>query len=1713
MENEKNTILIVDDSMLNQEFLNTIFGDTYNLLKATDGIQALEVMRENADIIDVVLLDIVMPGMDGYEVLQNMGADDRLKYLPVIVITAESDVKAELKAFQLGAVDFVVRPFNSRLVLQRVSSVLHKRQLENMRTEYELLKKDAENEKIISMMMNNAPGGVSMIEREADGTYSFLYCTNGMAELFKYPDYVTCLAELSEAPFGMLDEGSIEMLNMQIEDALEKNRSVVDSTLCCNAYNGDTVWVMLRAQVTKLDDGKAQIYFFVTDITKEKLYENELRNTAYTDPLTEMYNRNAFFTTVARQLKEDPNSEYSFLRLNIGGFKLINDIMGRDKGDQILITVANVIREAITQRGIAARFHADKFSMLVPTHDFDAELLIEKIKQAVKDGCNFKNDIQIYIGVYKVEGRELSAEDMCDRASIACRSINGSYSTHVAYYDEGMRLAIMEEQEIRDETRRAIDNGEFVVYYQPVYGIKAKHFVSAEALVRWNHPTKGMISPGKFIPIFERNGFIAELDLYVMEEVCKYHKKRRDNGLESFPISVNVSRLSLYNPQLFDIIVTLTEKYGVEPRFFRIEITETAYNDNPAQLLETVNKLREKHFPVLMDDFGSGYSSLNTLKDIPIDLLKLDMKFMQGFESNERVKTIVTSIARMSRWLNVPMLAEGVETKEQYLFLKSIGCSYIQGYYFSRPTPEREFTETINSPDANSSDYTLSAIGSGEEINGLLGGSSSVSILLDDIFDGYAIYEVNGGRLDIIRINEGYTRITGLDLEDVTAEDYNILDKMHADDKIKVEKGCAECFTGKHGVRAVLRLYNKRGEMVYVDCLFKRLGGTDENPIFCIAFTDVTAQMNPDTAYIAYYNIAQDDLRERADGKYPHCTVLEFDHVTNTTITTPSFSMFAAAETMDREEMYKEKEYMKAPAIHPDDRDEYMELLKTANEQDSGTETVLRMQMADGSYKWCRLFMFFDKDEKGKIRKSLCTINVVHDEVMAKKRLENTMNTLEKALRNVPVGVGILSVEDGKAVPIFTSDQIFNIFAAKRGVDNKSGHINIAMDFPTEVLHAGSHGDATRLTYKEDGTPFWLNTRYNVIEEDGQLIVYAAIDDVSEKMEAERRQAVQDQIYQLLLEESKTIIFDYNPEADVLTYYPWATQSEDGTRTPVVVSEFKAKNLSGFEPIVEEYREDIREIIDTLSADAGTEELSLRLNTSDGRENIWFRCLFKSISDDTGNVFRIIGKMEDVDDEVNQINMVREKAMYDALCVDIYNKATTEELIRAALEQNPKGSLIMLDVDDFKSINDRLGHLFGDEFLKTFATKLKSVFRGTDIVGRYGGDEFLVFLDHADPVLARKKAEAVLEEVSAIEVPEIGKVNSSIGIAVSDHENNDYVHLIKQADSALYTAKNNGKNCVVMFERDTMDETSYRINDGSEESARVVLSSNPSSFSSLIMRVFSALYSSADMKQGVNRMLKLVGETFDVSRVYIFENSDDDMYCSNTFEWCNEGVVSHMASLQNLSYIRDLDGGYDDCWNEDGIFYCHDITTIKNGALRGLLEQQGAKSVIRSRIVEGGKFRGFVGFNECRVNRFWTQEQVDALTFIAKVLSTFLLKERNKRLFENYSRSVAMILDSHPAYVYVVEAETYKLLYMNKTIKEALGGDKTGERCCDAICGDERHLDCPIKDFEEKGPGQYINVLAGNLNRVVTAHADMIEWNGRPAYLVMCMDMNKFKPF
>ena len=286
----------------------------------------------------------------------------------------------------------------------------------------------------------------------------------------------------------------------------------------------------------------------------------------------------------------------------------------------------------------------------------------------------------------------MSIPVMIDHAKLASKECKGNYIQNYHIYTEEIGKSIQEAQSIVSKMERAMKEEQFVLYLQPKYGLAKYKLRGAEVLIRWLTP-EGMVSPGKFIPVFEKNGLIMKLDYYVWEQSCKLIRNWLDRGIKPFPISVNISRVSMYNPRIVEEIHELTVKYDVPPELFQLELTESAYTDNPESIKKAMQQLQEYGFKILMDDFGSGYSSLNVLKDISVDILKMDMKFMAapGSENQRRSESIVANVIRLAKDLDLPVIAEGVEEKEQVEFLSSVGCEYVQGYYFARPMPVAEY--------------------------------------------------------------------------------------------------------------------------------------------------------------------------------------------------------------------------------------------------------------------------------------------------------------------------------------------------------------------------------------------------------------------------------------------------------------------------------------------------------------------------------------------------------------------------------------------------------------------------------------------------------------------------------------------------------------------------------------------------------------------------------------------------------------------------------------------------------------------------------------------------------------------------------------------------------------------------------------------------------------------------------------------------------------
>ena len=410
------------------------------------------------------------------------------------------------------------------------------------------------------------------------------------------------------------------------------------------------------------------------------------------DRLTDLYNKKAFCQRTAEIIAQYPEKEFEIMRFNIARFKVINDLFGEETGDKLLKYVAEFLTSIRLDPCAYGRLYADNFLLCYPTAGNLRNHLIHSLQMlAVSFALDYR--IDFYFGVYKVRERELSVTTMLDRAAMGLFKASRNGLIVCGEYEDDMRESMVNEQVIVNNMNGSLEREEFIVYLQPKYDLNTEKILGAEALVRWIHPQLGFISPARFVPIFEQNGFIYQLDKYIWEKTCQLLREDIDAGRPVLPVSINVSRVDFYSPNLVQVFEELTTKYRLDPRLLELELTESAYVENPQQIIEITRALQEKGFVILMDDFGSGYSSLNMLKDLPVDILKIDLKFLadsQGVE-NGRADSILNSVVRMAKRLDVPVIAEGVETQTQVDFLRTIGCEYAQGYFFSEPVPVEDY--------------------------------------------------------------------------------------------------------------------------------------------------------------------------------------------------------------------------------------------------------------------------------------------------------------------------------------------------------------------------------------------------------------------------------------------------------------------------------------------------------------------------------------------------------------------------------------------------------------------------------------------------------------------------------------------------------------------------------------------------------------------------------------------------------------------------------------------------------------------------------------------------------------------------------------------------------------------------------------------------------------------------------------------------------------
>ena len=544
-------ILIVEDNELEREMLRGVLAKDYEILEAENGQVAFELLEHNWDIIDLIVLDIQMPVMDGYTFLNIVKQNPNMSSIPVIVMTQHESEENEIVALEHGATDFVAKPYHPQILLHRIENLIR----------------------------------------------------------------------LSETA------------------AMER-----------------------------------QLRF---------------------DELTGLYSKQFYYQLVKERLEEDKETQYVIVCSNMENFKLYNDTFGRKAGDYLLIQFAEILKNRIGDNGICCRYSADRFFCLLD-QETEKSCRDRFIRDCEERQAYLIENMSVKLGIYEITNRSISVEQMCDRALLAADSIKGLYNQNYAVYNDELRERLLREKEITDVMEDALEEEQFDIYFQPKYSLYDNCMIGAEALVRWTHPDLGFLSPGEFIPLFEKNGFIHNLDLYVWEKTCQKLHEWKEKGYPLVSISVNVSRADFYKADLVEIFCNLIDTYQIDIRLLHLEITENAYTtDSSDQIIDTVERLRELGFIIEMDDFGSGDSSLNMFSQMAVDILKLDMTFIRNELAKPMEQSILSDVINMAHRMHLNVVAEGVETNSQMISLKRVGCDYAQGYYYAKPMKASEFEKLL----------------------------------------------------------------------------------------------------------------------------------------------------------------------------------------------------------------------------------------------------------------------------------------------------------------------------------------------------------------------------------------------------------------------------------------------------------------------------------------------------------------------------------------------------------------------------------------------------------------------------------------------------------------------------------------------------------------------------------------------------------------------------------------------------------------------------------------------------------------------------------------------------------------------------------------------------------------------------------------------------------------------------------------------------------
>jgi len=707
-------ILIVDDEKLHQHSLMTLMQcDKYNINCVSSGELAIEKLKEMS--IGIILLDLNMDGMNGEDVMQYI-CDNNID-TTVIVVSGEHSFEAAENALKHGAYDYIRKPYCIENLLNSVNNAIKKRQLESDNTKMQ--QRLQESEKLHRYIVNKSPDIVYILDN--NGRFTFInkrietllgYRVNEIVgkhytELVHEDDIERAQFKFNERRTGTRASSNIEL---KLKCKNNEHPRNFDNRLLPIEINSMGVY---SSHTTDEDNKFVGTYGVARDITDRIEAEEIIRFQAYHDMLTRLPNRTLLNDRLNQALTHARRNKthLSVMFLDLDRFKMINDTLGHIVGDHLLQAVAHRLRQCLREGDTLARLGGDEFTLLLPEVESknDAKYIAKKIISALSQAFKIDNNelfVSASIGISHFPEDGDSVEALIKHADIAMYAVKGNGKNSYQFYQNTMINAYSDHLSLENDLRRALDQQQFEIYYQPQVNIETREIFALEALVRWHHPERGLINPGDFISLAEETRLIIQLGNWILKKACADLKHWRDLGLDTLRIAVNVSSIQLEQNDFVEFILNMLKHYNIPGEQLEIEITEnTLMHDKDDGILK-LRALSNHGVKIAIDDFGTGYSSLNYLKHLPIDTLKIDQSFIQDMSKSEEDASIIKAIIAMAKGLKLNIISEGVETIEQSEKLRSWRCKNMQGFLFSRPMPKKDTYELIK----NNTHTTLRAV-------------------------------------------------------------------------------------------------------------------------------------------------------------------------------------------------------------------------------------------------------------------------------------------------------------------------------------------------------------------------------------------------------------------------------------------------------------------------------------------------------------------------------------------------------------------------------------------------------------------------------------------------------------------------------------------------------------------------------------------------------------------------------------------------------------------------------------------------------------------------------------------------------------------------------------------------------------------------------------------------------------------------------------------